>query len=633
MAFGMVVSALLLPAEMRHYLIDFPAHPGVRAVAVLVLAGASLALMTPGVLAVLLLAGRHTTGAALVSGIGYAWAGAVAIWFAIDMLVRRATGNAATYYLQFATQPDAMRWAGNRAGLVALFGDEAPWLGTQLALALGLAALAALVVRRRADGRLPRRLAVLWVALLAAGPLFQRLTSESRAFMRLNEGLPFAWNAGFAASTDLVAATEDKARDIFQRYYDQLDRLPLAPVDVPVRTQPPPNIVIVVVDGLRRDVFTPAIMPRLFSWSARGARFDRHFAAANGSEWGTFGLLYGLTPFRYMSIVGSRTPPTLLSTLWRWGYEAHFVTTASAVNWLFTGKFLGPDFFTVHTHGQGAEGWENDRDSVATARDLLTSGGPPKLVFIWLGATHWVYSSPGSNREWSVDFVPPPRDPAMEKRQRLWARTYAHAARYVDDLVGEWVEGLDPARNLVVVTADHGEGLYDDGSHGHGSRLSSAQIAVPFVIVGGGVAPGRVVDVPTGNFDLPATLLDVLGAPREAVHGTLGEPLLSADAKPRPYTVVYRPAPDGAVSFKESMVIATRDIPREVAFVSDHLRFGIRLHASSPDVSRFGLMDDMGAITGEPITPAEARTFLTWFEDLMARSAGTPSNGDATARR
>jgi hypothetical protein len=621
MLFSLAVIAALLPLQAQHHLrlAGFPAEWPARAGAVLVLAGAMVALMTPGVLAGFLL---ERLGARRAVVAGAAWSSAVALWVVLDLLVHGQTGNRLGYYFKFALQPDALRWAGNREGLLGLFGRP----GTSLALYLaGTLAVAILVTRRVRLGSGTARwlqpvLLSIWLATLAGGPVLQRFTADPRAFIRLNDTMPVPWHLGFALSTDLLAATERRAAEVFRRYHDRLGALPVVPADVPEPAGPLPNVIVVVVDGLRRDVLTPAIMPRILGWSERGARFTAHVAAANGSEWGTFGMLYGLTPFAFVPIVDSGVPPTLLSVLWRWGYETHFVTSGTDFGWLLIGKYLGPRFFEVYTQPRARPGWENDRDSIATLRRVLGTGGAPKFVFVWLAATHWLYSSPEEYRAFTPDLgITPAADVVTQRWQAVWSRFYGRAARYVDDLVGEWLEGLDLTRNLVVFTADHGEALYDDGFVGHGPRLSAAEIEVPFVLAGPGVTPGTVVHAPSGNFDLAPTLLHVLGDGRSAEQTMFGRSLLPAERERPPYAVAYRPVDESAVGLSGSLSVG--DTLREVVFVSDEARYGIRLDPKAPAVSRFGLMDARGAVTGEAITAAEAERFLRWFEEVLARSA------------
>jgi hypothetical protein len=209
-----------------------------------------------------------------------------------------------------------------------------------------------------------------------------------------------------------------------------------------------------------------------------------------------------------------------------------------------------------------------------------------------------------------------PNDVVQQRLQRTWTRFYTRAAHYMDDLVGEWLEGIDPGHNLVIFAADHGESLFDDGSFGHGARLSTAETHVPFVIAGPGVPPHTVVDAITGNFDMPATILDLLGDPANAEQTMFGQPLLPAGRSRSPYAVAYRPVEASAVQLKTS-----RDPLREMLLVAPEGRFAIRLDPTQPVVSGFGSMDESGSLTGADIDSSAANAFLRHFEEVLSRSA------------
>lgn len=73
-----------------------------------------------------------------------------------------------------------------------------------------------------------------------------------------------------------------------------------------------------------------------------------------------------------------------------------------------------------------------------------------------------------------------------DRADKLWA-TYVNTAANVDAAVGEM---LDAAKHYlknhkpgIIVTADHGESLYDDSFLGHGFALNDIQTRVPLIIV------------------------------------------------------------------------------------------------------------------------------------------------------
>jgi arylsulfatase A-like enzyme len=65
---------------------------------------------------------------------------------------------------------------------------------------------------------------------------------------------------------------------------------------------------------------------------------------------------------------------------------------------------------------------------------------------------------------------------------------------------------------VVVITGDHGESFLDDGTIGHGIRVSEFQNMTPAIIGAPNIEP-RVVDEPTMHADLLPTLLGILGIP------------------------------------------------------------------------------------------------------------------------
>ncbi len=69
----------------------------------------------------------------------------------------------------------------------------------------------------------------------------------------------------------------------------------------------------------------------------------------------------------------------------------------------------------------------------------------------------------------------------------------------------------------MVITADHGEHLGEQGLFGHGCSLYMPELHVPLIVLGPGlIPPGQAVSDPVSLRDLSATLLDLLGLETEA---------------------------------------------------------------------------------------------------------------------
>ena len=119
------------------------------------------------------------------------------------------------------------------------------------------------------------------------------------------------------------------------------------------------------------------------------------------------------------------------------------------------------------------------------------------------------------------------------------ASRYDAAISYADALVGRLVRALadrgfyDDA--LVVLLADHGEGLGDHGEEEHGVFLYDESVRIPFVVkMPGGKRGGTRVREPIGLVDLVPTLAEAAGAQAPAgLDGRSLVPLLEGRRGPR----------------------------------------------------------------------------------------------------
>lgn len=108
-------------------------------------------------------------------------------------------------------------------------------------------------------------------------------------------------------------------------------------------------------------------------------------------------------------------------------------------------------------------------------------------------------------------------------RERI-RQLYASEVRYVDEWIGRLLTGLfqlgityeDVA---IVMTADHGEGLWDHGQRAHGTDLYQEMIQVPLLIrlPGQEKEEARRIETPVSLIDLAPSLLALCGidSPRE----------------------------------------------------------------------------------------------------------------------
>lgn len=123
---------------------------------------------------------------------------------------------------------------------------------------------------------------------------------------------------------------------------------------------------------------------------------------------------------------------------------------------------------------------------------------------------------------------------------------YAGEVKYVDRWVGELLRALRQ-RDLyedamVVITADHGEGLWSHGRRGHGDDLYQEQVHVPLMIKYPGMAPddARRIDAPVSLVDLAPTILRTVGAPvPPSFQGSDLTPLVRGERRGDAFDYVY----------------------------------------------------------------------------------------------
>jgi hypothetical protein len=299
---------------------------------------------------------------------------------------------------------------------------------------------------------------------------------------------------------------------------------------------PRPNIVLVVVDSLRADALTPVVMPHTSALAGRGRVFRDHLSSGNATRFGLFGLLYGLHGSYWQPIYHEHRSPVLLDQLARNGYELSALTSAS---WDF------PEFRStlwVRMEAQAEDRLPSVRpggrdDGVAQRFEQwldARSGEQPFFSFLLLDAPHGRYWFPPEEARFrpfaeEVEYLNLAEDSSPETVQLVRNR-YLNSVHYADGIVGRVLAALERhglrEESLVIVTGDHGEEFLENGYWGHTSNFTREQVQVPLVLSGPGIPVGQETR-PTSHVDLPATLLELLGAdPAQRGHWTLGENLL-----------------------------------------------------------------------------------------------------------
>ena len=124
------------------------------------------------------------------------------------------------------------------------------------------------------------------------------------------------------------------------------------------------------------------------------------------------------------------------------------------------------------------------------------------------------------------------------------------------------VQSIDPERNLIMITGDHGESLGEDGVAAHGSRMSEIQLRTPFVMVGPGI-PAQKVKTATSHTDVLPTLLHGLAGKPVRVAGCQGRDVLEQAALTDEVAITWPrwPEPNGLLIIRDNLRMLFKQMP------------------------------------------------------------------------
>jgi arylsulfatase A-like enzyme len=414
-------------------------------------------------------------------------------------------------------------------------------------------------------------------------------------------------------------------------------------------------VVLIVVDTLRADRLGAwgyterPTSPHLDAWLSRARVYEHGFST---SPWtlpsmaslytGRWTVNHGAGRLEQHPDAPTATPlrpelPTLAERFQAAGY---------ATGAIVTNTFLAPVFGVARGFSDydfEAAGVTRSRRADEVVRRAFVwidlHADRPFLLFVHFFDPHMAYDAPppfrgrfskGLGKTLSEPVVDVGRLRAEagslpDADRRLVAAAYDEEVAFVDSQLGVLLDGLEQRgvlRNaLVVLTADHGEELFDHGGFEHGHALWQEILHVPLAIWGPGVRAGRETSA-VSLVDITPTLLDAAGlAPLPGCDGislwpnlSLGDPL-----PPRPLYagyVLYGVERKAVIGWPEKLVwTPALDLWK---------RFDL---ASDPGEQR------AGAVDASPTSQGLQRTALAhWKQAVDDHQASVRLDGDLRAK-
>ncbi len=316
----------------------------------------------------------------------------------------------------------------------------------------------------------------------------------------------------------------------------------------------PENCILIIVDTLRPDHlgcygYKAIKTPNIDRLADEGIRFDQAISHVPLTLPSISSILTSLTPAEHGVHYneGYRLPgdvTTLAEVFAGAGYRTAGFVSAVVLDSVF-GIAQGfehydcrlPDRFPLHQASlQPLEGVFNGTQrraedvTDAALKWIEDNGDKPFFVLVHYFDPHVPYDPPPP----FAPEVPAGRYEDILDRQVDY---YDGEIAYTDSQIGRFIEGLKDmgveGRTLIVLTADHGEGLGDKGEDTHSVFLYESTVRVPLILSGAsGLSPGKVVRDQVRLIDIYPTILDVMAIePPAGISGVSLVPLIKNGAE------------------------------------------------------------------------------------------------------
>lgn len=328
----------------------------------------------------------------------------------------------------------------------------------------------------------------------------------------------------------------------------------------PAATPRPPNLVLVSFDTTRPDALgaygsTGGHTPTIDALAREGTVFENVVAPMGATFPSHASMLTGLNPRQHGVRANHDRLPGSVSTLTERladaGYDtAAFVSFGSMLSrgGLHQGFAVSSDEATGRSTGGIRDGEEVTRMAVEW---LARNRAAPFFLFLHYFEAHAPYRRTPYADQQLADYDGPlaggadvklfyslgKKTPWTSENRRAMRVLYDGEVRELDRLVAPVLTALEERGlvndTIVVLTADHGQALGENGVVGHGLSLQETVLRVPLIVRDPRAtrAPERVLGR-VGLVDLTPTLLELAGLPpMDAVDGRSlagalrGEPL------------------------------------------------------------------------------------------------------------
>lgn len=299
------------------------------------------------------------------------------------------------------------------------------------------------------------------------------------------------------------------------------------------------NVVVIVIDALRSDHlpiygYKRNTAPFISELAKKGIVFENAFAASSWTSPATASIFTSLYPYQHGVLMGLlavrnaqkidpnvkiHTIPPELTTMTEMMKANGYQTYGAADNLNIDkrqGFTQGFDKFRTFMYRRAP----NMNDTVKNWREKMISGGKYFLYLHYMephapyhANAPWFASYGGKlpNQYSPEELDAQDKDERQVERRKNRIAAYDSEINYVDQHIKELYELFQWDKNTVlIITADHGEGLWDHGLMGHGKTLFREEIQVPLLVILPDYPGEKRIPTNASNIDIFPTIRDYL---------------------------------------------------------------------------------------------------------------------------
>ena len=294
-----------------------------------------------------------------------------------------------------------------------------------------------------------------------------------------------------------------------------------------------PNIVIILVDSFRYDMFSKETSPEIYRFAKKALYFANHYSGGNCSRFGVFSIFYGVYGTLWFNFLGERREPILMEELRNLGYEFKIYSAS---------KLTSPEFRQtcfVNVRDEDVLDDFKTKNKVLRDRKIAESfidfldkkkNNRPFFAFLFFDCPHGTYSYPPEFEKFkparnSVNYLE-----INPTNVNYYFNMYKNAIFYDDWLTGKILKKLEEKgflkNTIVFISGDHGEEFFEHGFYGHNGAFTQEQTKVPLILYIPDTS-GRKIDKLTSHLDIVPTVFEILGCKNPSSDYSHGISLLS----------------------------------------------------------------------------------------------------------